>query len=188
MSIKLNGNVGQPWRKDNWEDQVAVNRSEIFSVGMYATPIYKTGDWPELMKTDLPVDILPPFNDSEVEMIKCTADFFAIDSYDASFIGAPEGGIDACRANSSAPGWPTCTQGYNCELLPFMPRRCSLTAIDYPGPDAWGLGPFAASDVTWLLNTWPLLRTNLKGLADRYPTRGGLYLTEFGFAEPGENE
>ena len=36
------------------------------------------------MKNDLSPDILPRFTDDEIEMIKCSADFFAIDVSPAS--------------------------------------------------------------------------------------------------------
>jgi hypothetical protein len=36
-------------------------------------------DWPELVKAELPPDLLPRFSADEVELIKGTADFFAID-------------------------------------------------------------------------------------------------------------
>jgi hypothetical protein len=40
----------------------------------------------------------------------------------------------------------------------------------------------------WLHNSWQHIRPLLQRLNDMYPTTGGIYLTEFGFAEPHENE
>lgn len=40
----------------------------------------------------------------------------------------------------------------------------------------------------WLQNTWQFVRPFLADLVKRYPTKGGIYLSEFGFAEPYENE
>lgn len=98
---------GIPWREDNQDDLDAVERHQVgsthlqgfhadhqaYQIGIFAEPIYNTGvsvlgmliiqadaqDWPELIKNDLPPEILPRFTQDEIDMIKCSADFFAID-------------------------------------------------------------------------------------------------------------
>jgi hypothetical protein len=39
----------------------------------------RSQDWPELIKNDLSPEILPRFNQSQIDYIRGTADFFAID-------------------------------------------------------------------------------------------------------------
>ena len=60
--------------------------------------------------------------------------------------------------------------------------------LDDSSPDAWGTGYFADPNVPWLQNTWQFVRPFLKYLVDKYPAQGGIYLSEFGFAEAYENE
>lgn len=64
---------------------------QAYQIGIFAEPIYKTGvgfrstrtahqqDWPELIKNDLPPEILPRFTQEQSDMIKGSADFFPID-------------------------------------------------------------------------------------------------------------
>ena len=68
------------------------------------------------VKSDLSPELLPRFNQSQIDMIKGTADFFAIDGYRNSFISAPDNGIEACRTNQSDPGWPACNNAYDCKF------------------------------------------------------------------------
>ena len=53
----------------------------------------------------------------------------------------------------------------------------------------WAIGNFGYwPTVPWLQTTWQYVRPFLADLVKRYPTKGGIYLSEFGFAEPYENE
>ncbi|WWD17113.1 hypothetical protein CI109_101550 [Kwoniella shandongensis] len=173
IAFKSDNFVGVPWRGyDNKEDLYAVERHAAYQIGVFAEPIYVSGDWPEILKNDLPPEILPRFSDEQKELIKGTADFFAIDGYRVGYVTAPPNGFDACIANISDPLWPVCNQVNFYE----------------PTPYAWGFADFADKRVPWLQNTWQFLRQSLSDLLRRYPTDGGIYLSEFGFAEPGENE
>ncbi|WVQ99492.1 hypothetical protein IAU59_006627 [Kwoniella sp. CBS 9459] len=172
IAFKSDNFIGVPWREGNQDDQRAVDRHEAYQIGIFAEPIYNSGDWPQLIKDDLPPEILPRFTDEQKAMIKGTADFFAIDGYRVGYVTAPPAGFEACIANTSDPLWPVCNQVNFYE----------------PTPYAWGLADFADPRVPWLQNTWKFVRGFLKDLTQRYPTDGGIYLSEFGFAEPEENE
>ncbi|WWC61993.1 uncharacterized protein I303_104580 [Kwoniella dejecticola CBS 10117] len=172
IAFKSDNFVGVPWREGNAGDQRAVGRHGAYQIGIFAEPIYNTGDWPQILKDDLPPEILPRFTEEQQAMIKGTADFFAIDGYRVGYVTAPPAGFEACIANQSDPLWPTCNQVNFFESTPYE----------------WGLADFADPRVPWLQNTWRFLRGALKGLTEQYPTSGGIYLSEFGFAEPEENE
>ncbi|OCF32930.1 hypothetical protein I316_05267 [Kwoniella heveanensis BCC8398] len=172
IAFKSDNFIGVPWREGNEDDQRGVDRHEAYQIGIFAEPIYNSGDWPQIIKDDLPPEILPRFTDEQKELIKGTADFFAIDGYRVGYVTAPPAGFEACIANTSDPLWPVCNQVNFYESTPY----------------AWGLADFADPRVPWLQNTWRYIRGFLKDLTQRYPTNGGIYLSEFGFAEPEENE
>ncbi|WVW84118.1 hypothetical protein I302_106147 [Kwoniella bestiolae CBS 10118] len=172
IAFKSDNFVGVPWREGNEDDIRAVERHGAYQIGIFAEPIYNTGDWPQLIKDDLPPEILPRFSDEQKALIKGTADFFAIDGYRVGYVTAPPAGFEACIANISDPLWPACNQVNFYE----------------PTPYEWGFADFADQRVPWLQNTWKYLRGFLKGLLEQYPTSGGIYLSEFGFAEPVEDE
>ncbi|RSH88885.1 hypothetical protein EHS25_002547 [Saitozyma podzolica] len=181
IAFKSDNFLGVPWRSDNTTDQEATERHAQYQIGIFAEPIYNTGDWPELIKNDLSPEILPRFNQSQIDYIRGTADFFAIDGYRDGYVTAPPNGIDACRTNISDPNWPVCNVKEWTSSLTFLSFFDST-------PFGWGIGDFADPKVPWLQNTWQFVRPFLADLVKRYPTKGGIYLSEFGFAEPYENE
>ncbi|ORY32853.1 glycoside hydrolase superfamily [Naematelia encephala] len=173
IAFKSDNFVGIPWRDGNQDDIEAVERHQAYQIGIFAEPIYNTGDWPDLIKHDLPPEILPRFNQSQKDLIKGSADFFAIDGYRDGYVQVVDGGVEACVANISNPLWPVCNQ------VNFFDST----------PAAWGIGNFGNWPTTpWLQNTWQFVRPFLADLVNRYPTKGGIYLSEFGFSEPFENE
>ncbi|KAK0183683.1 glycoside hydrolase family 1 protein, partial [Armillaria mellea] len=70
----------------------------------------------------------------------------------------------------SDPLWPVCNEPV-------------LFDSDY----GWAVGPAADPLATWLQATPVALRTLLKDIHSRWPSNK-LYVSEFGFAEPNENE
>ncbi len=96
------------------EDALAVERHTAFQIGIFADPVYTTGDWPQILKDTLPESILPRFTEEESADILGSADFFAIDPYRVQFVRAPEEGIDACVVDMANPLWPVCN-----EVVPF---------------------------------------------------------------------
>ncbi|PBK66076.1 glycoside hydrolase [Armillaria solidipes] len=170
IAFKNDDYVGTPWRSNSTEDALAVERHAAFQIGIFSNPVYTTGDWPDIVKETLPAEYLPRFTEQEKRDILGSADFFAIDSYRSQWVKAPDEGIDACVANTSDPLWPVCNEPV-------------LFDSDY----GWADGPAADPLATWLQATPVATRTLLKDIHSRWPSNK-LYVSEFGFAEPYENE
>lgn len=161
---------GLPWRPNSTEDQAATERHAAFQIGIFADPIYTTGDWPTLMTDILPPSILPrlteeekadilgecdpPLDDSLTEDTTGSADFFAIDSYRNLYVAAPLDGLNACLTNASHPLWPACN----------MPM--------FVDPDGWAAG-ISPDPLTqdWALYTPNTMRALLKDLQRMWPTK-----------------
>ncbi|CAK5276701.1 unnamed protein product, partial [Mycena citricolor] len=169
IAFKSDDFLGIPWRSNSTEDALAVERHTAFRLGVFADPVYTTGDWPQIMKDTLPPEYLPRFTPQEIKDNLGTADFFAIDAYRVQYIVSPSVGIDACVANTSHPLWPECN-----DVMLFDSSNAG-----------WAAGISADARSTWLQATPNALRTFLKGLHTRWPTKK-MYVSEFGLTEPFE--
>ncbi|KAI5835653.1 glycoside hydrolase [Schizophyllum commune Tattone D] len=170
IGLKNDDFIGTPWRANNTEDIEAVERHTAFQIGLYSDPIYTTGDWPQILKDTLSEEYLPRFTEEEKADLLGSADFYAIDSYRSSYVRAPEGGLDACVNNPSDPNWPQCNE-----------------AVLYDGDEGWLEGPAADPRTDWLASTPQGVRGLLNELHKRWPSPK-IYVSEFGFAEPLEDE
>lgn len=64
------------------------------------------GNYPDVVTQTLG-SILPPLTDADKQLIKGSADFFAIDAYRTDISRAALGGIDSCiQAGAKDPRWP----------------------------------------------------------------------------------
>ncbi|KAJ7182822.1 glycoside hydrolase superfamily [Mycena crocata] len=169
ISLKNDDFIGIPWRRNTSDDALAVERHVAFRIGVFSDPLYTTGDWPKIMTDTLPPDYLPRFTEAEKKDNLGSADFFAIDSYREQWVSAPLDGLDACLANVSHPLWP------ECHLVVLQDSNAGWAA---------GISPDPLSE-TWLQATPNTLRTYLKGVQTRWPTKK-MYISEFGFVEPFE--
>ncbi|KAJ7613021.1 glycoside hydrolase superfamily [Roridomyces roridus] len=169
ISLKNDDFTGIPWRSNTTEDALAVERHAAFHIGVFSDPLYTTGDWPTIMTDTLPPSYLPRFTEQEKQDNLGSADFFAIDSYRESWIAAPDDGLAACVGNMSHPLWPECH---------------SVVLFDSNAGWAAGISPDPLSE-TWLQATPNTLRSYLKDLQTRWPTKK-MYISEFGFDEPFE--
>lgn len=61
---------GIPWRANNTDDIDAVERHAAFQIGVFADPIFVTGDWPQILKDTLPPDYLPRLTEEEKKDIQ----------------------------------------------------------------------------------------------------------------------
>ena len=52
------------------DDAQAVERDVAFGLGFFATPVFSTGDWPQIALDTLPPEVLPRFTDAEKALIK----------------------------------------------------------------------------------------------------------------------
>lgn len=167
ISYKNAGSYNVPWRKHNKEDKEALKRDLAFYLGLFADPIYKGGDYSNLVKAEVPKEWLPELTREDQARIKDSTDFFATDFYASGIVKATEreGGLEKCVGNKNHPAWPGCTD-YTTTL-----------------PDGQLLGE--KSDKTtesWLMNTAGTLRRHLKYIYDQYKSEE-IYITEFGWAE-----
>ncbi|KAK0234944.1 glycoside hydrolase superfamily [Armillaria nabsnona] len=156
IAFKSDNYIGTPWRSNSTEDALAVERHAAFQIGLFANPVYTTGDWPDILKDTLPAEYLPRFTDQEKSDLLGSADFFAIDAYRSLWAKAPDEGIDACVANPSHLLWPVCNEP-------------AYFDSDY----GWPAGP---------AETPLAIRPLLKGLHSRWPTNK-MYISEFGTIE-----
>lgn len=94
IGITLNAVFGEPYDRSNTSDVEAAYRYIQFKLGWYANPIFKNGDYPEIMKDriqlrstleGLPSSRLPEFTDEEKDMVKGTADFFGLNHYTTAY-------------------------------------------------------------------------------------------------------
>ncbi|KAF8823441.1 hypothetical protein HHX47_DHR10000333 [Lentinula edodes] len=92
IAFKSDDYIGILWRANNTDDIDAVERHAAFQIGVFADPIFVTGDWPQILKDTLPPDYLPRLTEEEQKDIQGTADFFAIDAYRTFYIAAPPDG------------------------------------------------------------------------------------------------
>ncbi|GAD91866.1 hypothetical protein PVAR5_0448 [Paecilomyces variotii No. 5] len=151
------------------EDEAATARGNDFQLGWFNSPTWLTGDYPQSMRDTLG-DFLPKFTAKQSQQLLGSCDFFALDGYTTDVIGAVPNGVESCQSNSSDPNWPTCV------------LQSQTTA------DGWDIG-FDAGNVNnagWLKSVPSGLRTFLNYLQRTYtgPKGKDIVLTEFGFAEP----
>jgi beta-glucosidase/6-phospho-beta-glucosidase/beta-galactosidase len=154
-------------------DRAAVARGNDFQLGWFNSPVWQTGDYPSSMRETLG-DLLPAFTPEQSAQLLGSCDFFAIDGYTTNVIGAVPNSVANCQANSSDPNWPTCV------------LQSQVTA------DGWDIG-FSAGNAPnnagWLKSVPSGLRSLLNYLQQTYtgPKGKDIVLTEFGFAEPFED-
>ncbi|KAI4724411.1 glycoside hydrolase [Aureobasidium sp. EXF-10728] len=151
-------------------DAEAVARGNDFQLGWFNSPVWQTGDYPASLRDTLG-DLLPHFTAAQSAMILGSCDFFAIDGYTTDVIAALPEGVAACASNSSDPNYPTCV------------TQSQVTA------SGWDVGFAADLGASWLKSDPTGLRTFLNYLQKTYtgPKGKDIVLSEFGFAEPGEN-
>ncbi|XP_075037503.1 lactase/phlorizin hydrolase-like [Mixophyes fleayi] len=103
ISITLNSDWALPVNPHKQEDVDAAWRYMMFFAGWFGYPVFKTGDYPEIMKSrvrerslavGLPKTRLPEFTESEKQRIKGTYDFFGLNHYTSVLVGNANYGLD----------------------------------------------------------------------------------------------
>ncbi|PWN48553.1 glycoside hydrolase [Violaceomyces palustris] len=175
IGIKLDNSYPLPYDSASPADVENAARAEAFNVGIWAEPIFGSGDWPKIIKEAVPSDLLISFTAKDKELIKGSADFFALDGYDIRITKSlPSPQYDSCKQNTSDPNWPICADG-------------SKLAYSQSLKGGWTLGQQADPLAPWLYNSAGAIRWYGKKLKEMYPSKK-YYLTEFGFAEPYESD
>lgn len=126
IGITLNSDWSEPLPSSDPEDwkrnQAASERAMLFNLGWFADPVYKDGDYPELMKAVVG-DRLPVFTEDEKKLLLHSSDFFGLNHYSTTY-GSPGGknGIpkeepsfwtDVNVTASADPAWAKTDMGWN---------------------------------------------------------------------------
>ncbi|CRG87319.1 hypothetical protein PISL3812_04336 [Talaromyces islandicus] len=170
VSFKTSGGFKIPLTNSS-EDAIAVQRAWDFNEGWFANPVFVNGDYPPYLK-EYVSEFLPQFTDEEKQMINGSSDIFAHDAYTSQLYSAPDGGIDSCTKNTSSPLYPLC---YN-----ETPTYASSSG-------GWNVGAAADPRSPWLHKATDWVPAFLHYITDTWKPRGGIAITEFGFAEPFED-
>lgn len=90
VSIALDSDWAEPFNPASVEDQEAVKRYLTFDLSWFAEPIFISGDYPAMLKSQIsakskqqgfPTSRLPEFTEEEKKMVQGTADFFCLNYY-----------------------------------------------------------------------------------------------------------
>ncbi|KAH6672086.1 glycoside hydrolase family 1 protein [Halenospora varia] len=170
ISFKNSGGYKIPLTNST-EDAKAVERAWDFFEGWFANPVFINGDFPEILKGFFG-SFLPDFTDEEKQMINGTSDLFAHDAYTAGFYFChSRGGVDACVQNISNSYWPLCF---------------GSTYNNPASAGGWVIGAAADPLSPWLHKTTEWVPAFLHFITNKWKPKGGIAITEFGFAEPFE--
>lgn len=169
ITFKNSGNYYEANDTSSAADIDARARNYEFVLGWFGG-CWRDGDYSPMLKETLG-NMLPEFTAEELELIKGSCDFFAIDPYTGYLATSIEGGSAACASKSSHPDFPECA------------GSSSLAADGFP------LGPAADNDVSWLYSTPIAVRRFLSVITkELFPAVGDIVVSEFGFAEPFEGD
>jgi len=160
IGLALDSAFGVPLT-DRPADVEAATRFMEFFVGWFADPIFgKDGDYPASMRKNVG-NRLPRFSPQEKNLLKGSADFFALNHYTSSYIS------DTNRSG---------TPGYNNDQK----------LISSPFKNGKPIGPRA--DSPWLYVYPPGIAGILNWLHKRYGPDTHFIITENGCDVPGENQ
>ena len=130
VGITLNTDWIQPITNSDKDLQAAVTNN-AFDLGFWADPIYKTGDYPQIVKDLLARENakLPSFTPEEINknlgksqelqtlkvkfLVNCnlgSSDFFGVNHYTTSLVGWCQAGTDGCDwgyYQTNCSNWPT---------------------------------------------------------------------------------
>ncbi|XP_056392597.1 lactase/phlorizin hydrolase-like [Hyla sarda] len=166
ISITLNSDWAEPINPYKQEDVDAAWRYLMFFAGWFGYPIFKTGDYPEIMKSrvrerslafGLPKSRLPEFTESEKQRIKGTYDFFGLNHYTTCLVGQ--------------------ALGYDLEYQAYQGDR---------GVYLWSDRTWLGSGSVWLRVTPFGLRRLLRWIKEEF-NNPAIYITENGISERGTN-
>ncbi|ELV10219.1 Lactase-phlorizin hydrolase [Tupaia chinensis] len=123
ISLSLNTHWGEPKSPNVPRDVEAADRSLQFSLGWFAHPIFRNGDYPDAMKwkvgnrselQHLATSRLPSFTEEEKAYIRGTADVFCLNTYSSRIVqhktprlNPPSYEDDRELTEEEDPSWPS---------------------------------------------------------------------------------
>lgn len=124
VTLALDSDWAEPLDPASPEDIAATERYLAFSLGWFAWPVFLTGDYPEVMRTNIELRSkelgyhgaprLPTFSEDEPSILG-TGDFFALNYYTTRKVkarGACGGTVSLCGDAGAEkvidPSWPVC--------------------------------------------------------------------------------
>ncbi|OJJ31947.1 hypothetical protein ASPWEDRAFT_161048 [Aspergillus wentii DTO 134E9] len=165
LGIKFNDNFGVPKDPHNASHVEAANRFQDLQLGFFANPIFLGKQYPASVLETMPG--ARKLNQSELEYLNNTADFFGIDPYTATVVSPADEGIEACAKDASSSN----------ALFPYCVKQETINI------HGWNIG--YRSD-TYVYITPTYLREYLSYLWNTF--RHPIVVSEFGFPVSGESE
>lgn len=171
ISYKNSGAVNAPYNESSQADWDNIERQINFGLGLFAEPIHGSGNYPEVVQKEVPKEWLPELTADDQKRLSGSADFFATDYYNSAVSKHLNDTTNGqCIGNNTHPSWPNCAES------------------SYTLSNGWALGEQFPDKTcaAWLTATAGMLSRHLEYIAKRWPTRKGIYVTEFGWAEKDE--
>ncbi|KAH8820768.1 glycoside hydrolase [Xylogone sp. PMI_703] len=147
-----------PLDPGNPNDITATERELDFRIGYMTLPVYRGRQVPSSVLETLGANA-PRYTEAELHYVAGTADFFAMDLYNARYFTSLDGGLDRCAKDRSNPSFPYCV------------NETEIRAN-------WQIGEQSNAAPQYY---YQHARTIFKYLDTTYPTDGGIMITEFGF-------
>lgn len=96
-----------PLSPENPNDIAATHRELDFALGYMALPVYRGRQVPSSVLEALGAEA-PRYTENELRFVAGTADYFAIDLYNARYFSPIDGGTHSCAKAKSNPSFPYC--------------------------------------------------------------------------------
>ncbi|XP_076829578.1 cytosolic beta-glucosidase isoform X2 [Brachyhypopomus gauderio] len=153
VSIALNSDWAMPSDPGSPEDVEAAERYMDFSLGWFACPVFRTGDYPESMRSRIEArslelglvegERLPKFSEDEPTVLG-TADFFALNYYTSRKVNMihPGPGELSFRADQGVegsidPSWPICGVSWLAVVPEGLRKLLKYIKETYKNPDIY---------------------------------------------------
>ena len=188
VGITLNADWPEPMRSSA-TDSSACARYLDFTLGWFAHPIFRTGDYPPSMRYRVGEGRLPTFTPSESELLLGSADFLGLNWYSTQTVAE----LTARNAARTLPTlWRMATKsgggsGSALPLLQGLVRGTPSYFSDLGVVVGDGRREWPRTDMGWAVTPWAFARM-LAHVHNTYRPKGGIHVTENGVAIEGEED
>ena len=107
LKFSVKNGMSLPLNPQDPSDCASASRNLDFAIGYMARPLFLGLQVPQTVLSTLGSKA-PHYSAAELEYIRGTCDFFALDIYSGTYVTPDHGGIDMCAKNSSNPAFPRC--------------------------------------------------------------------------------